>query len=218
MAIDKLAHRCASSIGRVNVQAWPAQPFSDLLRRFRSALELRPQGYDQRPVAVTDVPPCTLPVLRARRFGQHVAGGNRAILGAAAGWTPATVRDAVRDRPIERCAVGTGLPARYDLFELESDCLSTARGTCMPAALRIILHGSALLGRQTALGFLPRAARSLAPRYSPGYTSFVASSLQIRPSLLDRAGGEVVRPSGGDNADHYDYAGLPQRVCLGQGC
>lgn len=41
------------------------------------------------------------------------------------------------------------------------------------------------------------------------YTSFVPSSLQIRPSLLDRAGGEVVRLSGGDNADHYDYAGLP---------
>lgn len=140
MALNKLAHCGAGSVARMNAQAWPAQAFSDFLRRFRSALELRLQGYDQRPVAVTDVPRCALPVVRARRFGQHVVAGNRAILGAAAGWTPATVRHAVRDRPIERCAVGTGLPARYDLFELESDCLLTVRGACMPAASRMILH------------------------------------------------------------------------------
>lgn len=130
MAFDKLTHRSAGSIARMNVQAWPAQAFSDFLRRFRSALKLRLQGYDQRPVAVTDVPPCTLPIVRARRFGQHVVAGNRAILGAAAGWTPATVRHAIRYRPIERCTVSTGLPARYDLFELESDCLVTVRGGC----------------------------------------------------------------------------------------
>ncbi len=118
MAFDKLAHRGAGGVARVNVQAWPVQAFRDFLRRFRSALEPRLQRYDQRAVAVTDVPPCTLPVLRARRFGQHVAVRNRAILGAAAGRTPATVRHAVRDRPIERCAVGTGLPTGYDLLEI----------------------------------------------------------------------------------------------------
>ncbi len=140
MALNKLAHRGADSIARMNVQAWPAQAFSDFLRRFRPALELRLQGDDQRAVAVTDVPPCALPILRARRFGQHVVGGNRAILGAAAGWTPAPVRHPVRDRPVERRAIGTDLPARYDPLDLESDCLLTLCGARMLAASPMILH------------------------------------------------------------------------------
>ena len=97
-------------------------------------------------------------VVRGRGLAQAVARRNAAVLGAASGWAPAAVRDAERDRDVERGAIDAGLAAGDDPFHWRRHW--SARG----------LAQSALAPR---LRRCASAAGPRAPRLVPASTSKV---------------------------------------------
>src|SRR5215510_16327100 len=77
----------------------------------RAASQLSPDREDNRPIRVANIPFGSLRIILGRRFGQIVSRINHAVFGLAAFRTPASVRYAAPDRPIERGPVSASLSA-----------------------------------------------------------------------------------------------------------
>jgi len=77
----------------------------------RAAGELRSEVDDEGGIGTFDVPFRPLEVIELGGFAQVIAGVDLAVLRQASARTPAAVRDAIGDGPVESGAVGTGLAA-----------------------------------------------------------------------------------------------------------
>ena len=90
----------------------------------RAAPQFSPDREDSRPIRVANIPFGSLRIILGRRFGQIVAMINHAVLGLAAFRTPASVRYAAHDRPVERGPVSARLStgdyfAQYSSFHMD---------------------------------------------------------------------------------------------------
>src|SRR5262245_29276598 len=102
----------------------------------RAAPQFSPDREDSRPIRVANIPFGSLRIILGRRFGQTVAMINHAVLGFAAFRTPASVRYAAPDRPIERGPVSARLPTR-DYFTQFRGADFSLRMHQIPASRRL---------------------------------------------------------------------------------
>src|ERR1035441_4036603 len=84
-------------------------------------------GENHSAAGITDVPPRSDRIIVATSFAELKLRGNNTVLRLAAFWAPATMRNAIRQRPFQCRPMHAGLPPRdYFQCRLHSDAFLTS--------------------------------------------------------------------------------------------
>lgn len=99
------------------------QRFAVLAGKFggepRAAGKFFRDGKNDGGIGIADVPFGPRRIIGGGRFAQPITAGDRPVFSEPASRAPAAVRDAMKDRPVQRRAIGAGLAAGDDFDAAE---------------------------------------------------------------------------------------------------